>query len=477
MQQIYASAAGILLAMPAGTPSLRLDGLALIVAKSSRLDRSQLGGKEKSLRREPRMVRHLDIRRFARLVAFLTGAAFMFFPATAFAQSRAPIKIGYAISQTGGLAGGGNSALLAQKIWEETVNAKGGLLGRPVKLVYYDDQSSPAAVPGLYQKLLDVDKVDVVIGGFGTNMLAPAMPVVIQKEKMLIGLFGVAVNAEFHYRKYFSMIPLGPEPKAAMSKGFFETAVTQTPKPETVAIVAADAEFPINASEGARENTKALGFKIIYDKRYPPTTTDFGPIVRAIQAANPDIVAIFSYPLDSVGFVRAVNEIGYNPKMIGGGMVGLQVTAIKTQLGPLLNGFINYEFWLPIPKMNYPGVAEFLGRYQARAPAAGVDPLGYYVAPWAYAQLQVLEQAIEVTRSLDHDRLADYIRASVFKTVVGDVRFGAQGEWAESRVLEVQFQHIKGNDIGQFKDISTQVVLMPAQYKSGEIIYPYEKAK
>jgi branched-chain amino acid transport system substrate-binding protein len=418
------------------------------------------------------------LRRFTRLAAgFIAGSVMAVCPGAAVAQSHAPIKIGYAISQTGGLAGGGNSALLGQKIWEETVNAKGGLLGRPVKLVYYDDQSSPPAVPGLYEKLLDVDKVDLVIGGFGTNMLAPAMPVVIQKHKMFVGLFGVAVNAEFRYPKYFSMIPVGPEPKSAMSKGFFETAAAQKPRPETAAIVAADAEFPINASEGARNNAKEFGLKIVYDKRYPPTTTDFAPIVRAIQSPNPDVVAIFSYPPDSVGFVRAVNEVGYKPKMIGGGMVGLQVTAIKTQLGPLLNGFVNYEFWLPIEKMNYPGVAEFLGQYQARAPGAGVDPLGYYVAPWAYAQLQVLEQAIAATTSLDDDALADYIRASGFKTVVGDVKFGGEGEWAQSRVLAVQFQHIKGNDVGQFKDMSTQVVLMPAEYKSGEIIYPYEKAK
>ena len=175
--------------------------------------------------------------------------------------------------------------------------------------------------------------------------------------------------------------------------------------------------------------------------------------------------------------MRAVNEIGYKPKMIGCGMVGLQATAIKTQLGPLLNGFVNYDFWLPIDKLNFPGVAEFMKRYQVRAAAAGVDALGYYIAPWGYAQLQVLEQAIEATKSLDDDKLADYIRASTFKTLVGDVTFGAQGEWAEARVLQVQFQHIKGNDVGQFKDVSTQVVITPAQYKSGEMIYPYEKAK
>jgi branched-chain amino acid transport system substrate-binding protein len=424
------------------------------------------------------MLRQLDFRTFGRLSGWLfAGATFVLSLAAAAAQSGDPIKIGYGISQTGGLAPNGKSALLAQQIWEEDVNAKGGLLGRPVKLVYYDDQTNPATVPALYQKLLDLDKVDIVIGGYGTNLLAPAMPVVIQKKKMFIGLFGMAVNTEFNYPKYFSMIPLGPTPKTAMSKGFFEAAMAQNPKPQTVAIVAADAEFPINGSEGARENIKSTGLKVVYDKRYPPATTDFAPIVRAIQATNPDIVAIFSYPPDSVGFVRAVNEIGYKPKMIGCGMVGLQATAIKTQLGPLLNGFVNYDFWLPIDKLNFPGVAEFLKRYQARAAAAGVDVLGYYIAPWGYAQLQVLEQAVMATTSLDDDKLAEYIRKSTFKTLVGDVTFGAQGEWAESRVLQVQFQHIKGNDVGQFRDISTQVVITPTQYESGEMIYPYEKAR
>src|SRR5207302_455728 len=106
----------------------------------------------------------------------------------------------------------------------------------------------------------------------------------------------------------------------------------QQPRPQSVAIVAADAEFSRNASDGARENAKKYGFKIVYDRTYPPNTTDFTPIVRAIQAANPDIVVICSYPLDSVGMVRAVNEVGFKPKMVGGAMVGLQATAFKLQL-------------------------------------------------------------------------------------------------------------------------------------------------
>jgi branched-chain amino acid transport system substrate-binding protein len=393
------------------------------------------------------------------------------------AQTGEPIKIGYGISQTGGLAPNGKSALLAQKIWEEDINAKGGLLGRPVKLVYYDDQTNAATVPGIYTKLLDVDKVDLIIGGYGTNMLAPAMPVVIQKKKMLIGLFGLAVNSEFNYPNYFAMIPSGPLPKPSFTKGFFAVALAQDPKPRTVAITAADAEFSVNASEGARENAKAAGLNIVYDKRYPPTSTDFAPIVRAVAATNPDLVIICSYPPDSVGMVKAVNEIGFKPKMIGGGMVGLQATAIKTQLGPMLNGFVNYDFWLPVPKMNFPGVAEFMQKYQSKAPGEGVDPLGYYIAPWGYAQLEVLGQAITQTKSLADDKLADFLRGNKFKTVVGDVQFGNGGEWAQSRVLQVQFQNVKGNDVAQFKDISTQVVVSPAEYQSGNVIYPYEKAK
>jgi branched-chain amino acid transport system substrate-binding protein len=395
----------------------------------------------------------------------------------ALAQSKEPIKIGYSMALTGGLAPNGKSALLAQKIWEEDVNAKGGLLGRPVKLVYYDDKSSPAEVPAIYTKLLDIDKVDLVIGPYATAQIAPAMPIVIQKKRTFIGLLGLAVNSEFNYPNYFVMIPSGPDAKPAFTKGFFDVAMAQDPKPQTVAIVAADQEFSRNAADGARENAKKAGLKVVYDKTYPPSTNDFAPIVRAIAATNPDLVNINSYPPDSVGMVRAVNEIGFKPKAIGGGMVGLQATAIKTQLGPLLNGFTNYDFWLPVPKMNFPGVDDLMKKYQAKAAAEGVDPLGYYMAPWGYAQLQVLQQAVEGTKSLDDAKLGDYLRANTFKTVVGDVKFGAKGEWAQSRVLQVQFQNVKGNDVGQFKDISTQVVVSPAEYESGKVIYPYEKAK
>jgi branched-chain amino acid transport system substrate-binding protein len=406
------------------------------------------------------------------VVAALAGLA-----SGAAAQSGEPIKIGFSMAMTGGLAANGKSALLAQKIWEEDVNAKSGLLGRPVKLIYYDDQSNPSTVPGIYTKLLDVDKVDLIIGPYATAQMAPAMPIVIQRNKVFVTLLGLAVNDEFKYPNYFAMIPSGPNAKPAFTKGFFDAAAAQNPKPQTVAIVAADQEFSRNASDGARENAQKAGLKIVYDKSYPPTTTDFAPIVRAIQATNPDLLVICSYPPDSVGMVRAINEIGFKPKMIGGGMVGLQATALKAQLGPMLNGFVNYDFWLPVPKMQFTGVNELIKKYQARAAAEGVDALGYYMAPFGYAQLQVLQQAIEATKSIEDKKLADYIRANTFKTVAGDVKFGKDGEWAQSRVLQIQFHDVKGNDVEQFRAMNTQTVVEPDEYKSGDVIYPYEKAK
>jgi branched-chain amino acid transport system substrate-binding protein len=419
------------------------------------------------------------VNRVSRRSALLLGGAAAATAVTgpAAAQSGQPITIGFSMAMTGGLGPNGKSALLAQKIWEEDVNAKGGLLGRPVKLIYYDDQSNPSTVPGIYTKLLDVDKVDLVIGGYATALLAPAMPVVMRKGKVFIGLLGLAVNHEFNYPKYFVMIPSGPDPKPAFTKGFFDLAMAQNPKPTTVAIVAADQEFSKNASDGARENAKNAKLRIVYDRSYPPSTTDYAPIVRAIAATNPDIVVVCSYPPDSVGIVRAVNEIGFKPKLIGGGMVGPQNASMKAALGPLLNGFVNYDFWLPVPKMNFPGVADLMKKYQDRAAAEGVDPLGYYMAPQAYAQMQVLQQAIDATKGLNDDRLADNIRAGTFKTVLGDVKFGKGGEWAQSRVLQVQFQNIKGSDMAQFKDMSTQVVVDPPAYSSGKLIYPYDKAK
>jgi branched-chain amino acid transport system substrate-binding protein len=388
-----------------------------------------------------------------------------------------PVKIGFSMALTGPLAPNGKQALLGMKIWEEETNAKGGLLGRPVKLIYYDDQSQPSSVPGIYTKLIDVDKVDLVVGGYATNMVAPAMPVIIQKKKTFISLFALDVNAEFNYPNYFSVLPTGPRPKPSFTEGFFQVAMQQDPKPTTLALTAEDAEFSRNSCQGARENAKVFGIKIVYDKSFPPGTTDFSPIIRAVQAANPELVIVCSYPLSSVGLVLAINEANYKPKMIGGAMVGLQATVFKSKLGPKLNGIVNYETWVPSDKMMAPAAA-FFKTYQARAGAEGVDPLGYYLGGWGYAYISVLGDAIGGTKSIDDGKIADYIRKTTFNTIMGNWSYGPGGEWTKSSMMQVQYHDIKeGAGLETWRGMAYQTVLTPPELKTGEVIYPYEKAK
>jgi branched-chain amino acid transport system substrate-binding protein len=388
-----------------------------------------------------------------------------------------PIRIGYSLSLSGILAANGKTAFLAHKLWEENINNKGGLLGQPVQLVCIDDQTNPNLVPDIYRKLLSEEKVDLFIGGYGDNSIKPAMPLIMKNKRFFVGLMGLAVNQEFNYENYFAMIPTGPNPGIGLTEGFFAVAAKQYPKPETIAILAADAPFSKSPVQGAKENCAKHGIKVVFEENYPLSTNDFSPFIRKVQQTNADILFMCSYVGDSVGLIRAINKEGFEAKLVGGAMIGPQNGSVKLELGPLLNGLVNYEYWLPVEKLMYPGVKEMIEKYQARAQQEGTDPLGYYVAPMAYAQLQILEQAITATQSLDDNKLAAYTRDAIFHTVAGDVKFGKGGGWTEPRVLTVQYQQLTGNTIAQFKDAKTQVVLMPEALSSGNLIYPYAKSK
>jgi branched-chain amino acid transport system substrate-binding protein len=388
-----------------------------------------------------------------------------------------PIKVGVGLALTGAGASPGKMLLAALEIWRDDINAKGGLLGRKVELIHYDDQSTPSNVPGIYTKLITVDKVDLLLGPYATNFVAPAMPTIIQHNKMTISLTAIGINRHFNYNKYFSMVPVGPDGVNSFSNGFFELAAQQKPKPQTVAILAADAEFARSAADGAREELKKRGFKVVYDQSYPPATTDFTPMVRAVQAANPDIFYVAAYPPDNVGIIRAANEINLTPKMFGGAMIGMLITPIRVQLGPIANGLVIVETFLPSPKLQFPGLADLMKRYMAKAPELKTDPLGYAFVPIGYAAGQTLAQAVEATKSLDHDKIAAHMHKATFKTVVGDVAFAKDGEWTKPRQFTTQVQNVAPNNLDQFRDGSRTPVLWPPEYKSVNFIYPYADAR
>lgn len=393
------------------------------------------------------------------------------------AQSGNPIKVGISLALTGAGAAPSKVIQTALEIWRDDVNAQGGLLGRPVQLVILDDQSTPANVPNIYTKLITVDKVDLLLGPYGTNFVAPAMPAIIQHNKLTISFTAIGINRHFNYPKYFSMVSVGPEGVNAFSKGFFELAASMSPKPMTVAILAADAEFARSCADGAREELKKHGFRVVYDQSYPPPTTDFAPVMRAVQASNADIVYLAAYPPDSVGLIRAANEIGLTPKLMGGALIGQLVTPIKVQLGAIQNGLVIGENFAAAMASKSPAAADFLKRYSAKAAAAGVDPLGFAWGPFAYGAGQVLAQAVAETKSLDHDKLAEYLRKAAFKTVAGDFSFGKDGEWDKARQVWTQFQNVQPNNLDQFRQGQVQPIVWPQDWKTGNVIYPYADAR
>jgi len=408
----------------------------------------------------------LEMSVWAALFALVVGTAFALA-----AQAAEPIKIGFSMPLTGPLASSGKAILTAYQMWEQDTNAKGGLIGRKVQLVYYDDQSNPSLVPGIYAKLLDVDKIDLALSSYGTNLSVPSMPVIIPRDYVLMGLFALAVNEQFNYPRYFSMFPAGPDAVHEFSRGYFEVAKQQ--HLQTVALIGADTDFAKKAADGAHDNALKMGFKIVYDRSYPPNSLDFTSVLRAAQATNPDFIYVASYPTDTVGIVHAAHEIGLKVKMFGGGMVGTQYASLKTQLGEQLNKIVNYDFYVPEPTVPFPGISEFLTRYQSLVAGGGTDALGYFIPPFAYANLQVLGQAVEAVGAIDQKRLGEYLHAHSFKTIVGEIQYAANGEWAQPRVLQVQFQNIKGNDLEQFKKAGTQVIVYPNELASGTLQFPY----
>jgi branched-chain amino acid transport system substrate-binding protein len=416
---------------------------------------------------------------FGNALRALAAASFAvaFTVSGASAQSGNPIKVGISLALTGAGAAPSKVIQTALEIWRDDTNAKGGLLGRPVQLVILDDQSTPANVPNIYTKLITVDKVDLLLGPYGTNFVAPAMPAIMQHNKLTISFTAIGINRHFNYNKYFSMVSVGPDGVNAFSKGFFELAAGLNPKPQTVAILAADAEFARSCADGAREELKKHGFRVVYDQSYPPPTTDFAPVMRAVQAANPDIVYLAAYPPDSVGLIRAANEIGLTPKLFGGALIGMLVTPIKVQLGPIQNGLVIGENFAAATAVTSTEAADFLKRYTAKASAAGVDPLGFAWGPFAYAAGQTIAQAVTETKSLDHDKLADYLHKASFKTVAGEFSFAKDGEWNRARQVWTQFQNVQPNNLDQFRDGKVQPILWPADMKTGNIIYPYADAR
>jgi branched-chain amino acid transport system substrate-binding protein len=398
-----------------------------------------------------------------------------FWSAPAAIAQEPPIKVGTSMALSGPLAGGGRQSQLALQLWAEDVNARGGLLGRKVEVVSYDDQASPALTPGIFSKLVDLDKVDLLVAPYGTVPAAAVMPFAKERRLLLIGQIGYQINSKAKHDMWFNNSPWSDA--ESWVGGYFRLG--QSVGVKKVAFLASDQEFAQNILGGAKKLAKDAGLETVYEQTYPPTTVDFSSMIRAIRSTAPDMVFVASYPADSTGIIRAVNEIGIGSsvKLFGGGMVGLQYASVMQSLGSQLNGVVNYHTYVPERTMSFPGIREFLERYAKRAAEVNVETLGYYVAPFTYASGQILEEAVKATKSLNHQVLADYLRKNEVKTVVGPIKWGSDGEWAEPRVVMIQFRDIKDGDLQQFRQEGKQVIVEPERFRTGDLVNPLSKAR
>lgn len=328
------------------------------------------------------------------------------------------IKIGYSLSLSGAFEAYGHSALIAHKIWEEQINKKGGLLGKRVELICVDDQSNCGLVAGIYKKLIEEQKVDLVIGGYGMNSVAPAIQVALEHDKYFISLMGKVANSF----NCFSMIPTGVKANTTLAENFFKNIA----KNSSVAIISADAELTRNSVLGARENIARNSQRIILEYNYSLSTFDFLPLAEELRDLNPDVVYIAAYSSDALGIMKAINEVGFHPKKIGASVVGPLGLRIMCS-----------------------GIEDVMEKYLARTSSVEADILGYYLAPQAYAQLQILEQAVIATNSLNDAKLIGHTHEAVFKTVLGDIKFDRNGECTAPQMVQIQYQNITAHNIEQ----------------------------
>jgi branched-chain amino acid transport system substrate-binding protein len=390
------------------------------------------------------------------------------------AQSQ-PIRIGASASLTGPLSGTKNS-VIGYELWRDDVNAAGGLLGRKVELVIYDDQSLPANVPGIYSKLADIDKADFLFSPYGANLTAPVMPFAKQRDRFIVGIHTLAANDKVKHDKYFVNAPWGPNGAEDWAAGFFDLAKSEGIK--KIAILAADTEFSKTAAAGGRRVSGNYGIEAVDYQIYPPSNREFSAILRNIRASNAEAVFVCSYPADSTAIVRGIQEVGVGDqvRLFGGGMVGPQYASLLQNLGPALNGITNFHIYVPEPSLKFQGIESFLTRYAPIAKERQADVLGFYIPPFCYAAGQLISTAVSATGTIDQAKVAQWLHSNTVETIVGKIAFNELGDWTERRVLMCQFQNIQGNDIEQFRQPGKQVIVDPLAYKSGKLI-PFAQAR
>ena len=376
----------------------------------------------------------------------LAGVVFASLPLPVAAQT--PIKIGASMSVTGTYAKPGTYQKQGYDVCIDELNAKGGILGRKVELVIYDDQSTPATAVRLYEKLITEDKVDAVMGPYSSAVSEAVANVTEKYKKVIVAPLAATTSIFKKGRKYIFMVIT---PAENYLDGLIDMAAKRGLK--TVAIIHEDTLFPKASAAGTVEAAKKRGMQVVLQEAYPKGNTDFSALLVKIKAANPDVIAAGTYFDDAVAITRQMKELNVNPKMFGltvGGDLPEFYDLLK-QNAEYVYGSTQWDESLP-----YPGQKEFLAAYKAKF--KGQEP-SYHTAA-GYAGCLIYAEAVKKAGTLDADKVRDQLLKMEIKTAFGDYKVEPDGFQIAHKMVMLQWQDGK------------RMVVWPDDLANGKMRYP-----
>ncbi|HXG05623.1 MAG TPA: amino acid ABC transporter substrate-binding protein [Candidatus Binatia bacterium] len=367
--------------------------------------------------------------------------------ATVPADAQGPIRIGASLSLTGTYAKLGKNQHEGYKLCEKDLNARGGLLGRKVEFVVYDDQSTPATAVRLYEKLITEDKVDAVMGPYSSPVTEAVANVTEKYRKVLVAPLAATTSIFKKGRKYIFMVI---SPAEVYLEGLVDMAAKRGLK--TVAIVNEDTLFSKAAASGAEELAKKKGMQVVFKEAYPKGNTDFSALLTKVRAANPDVLAAATYFDDAVALTRQMRELNVNPKMYGvtvGGDLPEFYETLK-QNAEYVYGATQWE-----PTLPFPGNQEWFETYKKEF---GREP-SYHSAA-GYAGCLIYAEAVKRAGTLDADKVRDQLLKLEMRTIFGDYKVDQDGFQVAHKMVTFQWQKEK------------KVIVWPEELAAGKAIFP-----
>ena len=364
------------------------------------------------------------------------------------ADAQQPVRIGAALSLTGSYSVLGQNQHRGYQLCTKHVNEQGGVLGRKIEFVFYDDQSQPATAVRLYEKLITQDKVDLIIGPYGSAVSEAAANVAEKYKMPMVVSVGAATSIFKKGRKYVFMV-LSP------AEGFLEGLIDMAARRglKTVAFINEDTLFAKSTVQGSIELAKKKGLQVVFVEAYPKGTTDFSALLTKVRAADPDMLGAATFFDDAVAITRQMRELNVNPRMYGV-TVGGDVPRFYELLGRNAEFVYGATQWEP--ELPYPGSKEFYEAYKKEFPGADYS----YHSAAGYAGCQLLVEAVKRTGSLESEKIRNALLRLETKTVLGSYKVDQDGY--QVGMISVMFQWQEGR----------KVIVWPDELATGKPRFP-----